>query len=145
MLNDYGVKKKPITTRNPQANAIVERVHQTIGNIIRTFELHDNYLDEDDPWKGILAATAFAIRATYHTTLQKSPGQLVFGRDMIFNVQHTANWEYIRARKQCLIQKNNQNENKSRSLIPMKSIIRSCCARVTRTSMRRPLVGLTKY
>jgi hypothetical protein len=54
-------------------------------------ELHDNYPDEDDPWKGILAATAFAIRATYHTTLQKSPGQLVFGRDMIFNVQHTAN------------------------------------------------------
>ena len=114
MLNDYGVKKKPITTRNPQANAIVERVHQTIGNIIRTFELHDNYLDEDDPWKGILAATAFAIRATYHTTLQKSPGQLVFGRDLIFNVQHTANWEYIRARKQRLIQKNNKNENKTR-------------------------------
>jgi hypothetical protein len=27
MLNDYGVKTKPITTRNPQANAIVERVH----------------------------------------------------------------------------------------------------------------------
>ena len=114
MLDDYGVKKKPITTRNPQANAIVERVHQTIGNIVRTFELQDNYLDEDDPWKGILAATAFAIRATYHTTLQKSPGQLIFGRDMIFNVQHTANWEYIRARKQRLIQKNNKNENKSR-------------------------------
>jgi hypothetical protein len=92
MLNDYGVKKKPITTRNPQANAIVERVHQTIGNIIRTFELNENYLDEDDPWKGILAATAFAIRATYqHTSLQKPPGQLVFGRDMIFNIQHTAN------------------------------------------------------
>ena len=33
---------------------------------------------------------------------------------MIFNVQHTANWEYIRARKQSLIQKNNKNENKSR-------------------------------
>ena len=111
MLDEYGVKKKPITTRNPQANAIVERVHQTIGNIIRTFELEDNYLDEDDPWKGILAATAFAICATYHTTLQKSPGQLVLGRDMIFNVQHTANWEYIRARKQSLIQMNNKNEN----------------------------------
>jgi hypothetical protein len=49
MLDEYGVKKKPITTRNPQANAIVERVHKVIGNIIRTFELQDNYLDEDDP------------------------------------------------------------------------------------------------
>jgi hypothetical protein len=107
MLDDYGIHKKPITTRNPQANAIVERVHQVIGNIVRTFELQDNSLDEDDPWKGILSATAFAVRATYHTTLQKSPRQLVFGRDMIFNVEHTANWEYIRARKQRLIKKNN--------------------------------------
>jgi hypothetical protein len=73
MLNDYGMKKKPITTQNPQANAIVKRVHQTIGNIIQTFELHDNYLDEDNPWKEILAATAFAIRATCHTTHCRNP------------------------------------------------------------------------
>jgi len=112
--NDYGVKAKPITVRNPQANAIVERVHQVIGNMIRTFELEDNYLDEDDPWKGILSATAFAVRSTFHTTLQSSPGQLVFGRDMIFNIQHTANWEYIKQRKQQMIHKNNQRENANR-------------------------------
>jgi hypothetical protein len=52
MLNDCGVKKKPITTRNLQANAIVKRVHQTIDNIIQTFELHENCLDEDNPWTG---------------------------------------------------------------------------------------------
>jgi hypothetical protein len=109
--NDYGIKKKPITVRNPQANAIVERIHQVIGNIIRTFELQENYLDEDDPWKGILSATAFAVRATYHTTLKKSPGQLVFGRDMIFKIQHIPNWEFIRENKQRIIAKNNKNEN----------------------------------
>jgi hypothetical protein len=112
--NDYGVKGKPITVRNPQANAIVERVHQVNGNMIRTFELEDNYLDEDDPWKGILSAAAFAVRSTFHTTLQSSPGQLVFGRDMIFNIQHTANWEYIKQRKQHLIHKNNKRENAGR-------------------------------
>ena len=101
--------------RNPQANAIVERVHQTIGNIIRTFELENNYLDEEDPWTGILSATAFAIRTTYHTTLKKSPGQLVFGRDMILNVKHIANWEVIREQKQRLINKNNQRENAKRT------------------------------
>jgi transposase InsO family protein len=111
---DYGVKAKPITVRNPQANAIVERVHQVIGNIIRTFELEDNYLDEEDPWKGILSATAFAVRSTFHTTLQNSPGQLVFGRDMILNIKHTANWDYIRHRKQNLINKNNMRENSNR-------------------------------
>jgi transposase InsO family protein len=31
---DYGIEGKSITVRNPQANAIVERVHQVIGNII---------------------------------------------------------------------------------------------------------------
>jgi hypothetical protein len=112
--DDYGIKGKPITTRNPQANAIVERVHQVVGNIVRTFELQDNYLDEDDPWKGILSATSFAIRSTYHTTLQKTPGQLVFGRDMILNVEHAANWEYIRERKQKIIAKNNKAENSKR-------------------------------
>ena len=113
--NDYGIKKKPITVRNPQANAIVERIHQVLGNIIRTFELQENYLDEENPWKGILSAAAFAVRSTYHTTLQKTPGQLVFGRDMIFNVKHTANWEYIKARKQKLISKNNKLENAKRT------------------------------
>ena len=43
---DYGIMAKPITVRNPQDNAIAERIHQVIGNIIRTFELEDNYLDE---------------------------------------------------------------------------------------------------
>jgi transposase InsO family protein len=111
---DYGVKTKPITVRNPQANAIVERVHQVIGNIIRTFELEDNYLDEDNPWKGILSATAFAVRSTFHTTLRNTPGQLVFGRDMILNIKHEANWEFIRERKQQIIEKNNKAENAKR-------------------------------
>ena len=113
--NDYGVKPKPISVRNPQANAIVERVHQVIGNIIRTFELENNYIDEEDPWKGILSATAFAVRSTFHTTLRNTPGQLVFGRDMILNIKHEANWEYIKKRKQDLIEKNNQAENAKRT------------------------------
>ena len=86
--DEYGIKRKPITKRNPQANAIIERIHQTIGNIIRTFQAHeDPYLDETDPWGGILAATMFAVRATYHTTTQATHTQLVFGRDAIMNIK----------------------------------------------------------
>jgi transposase InsO family protein len=108
---DYAIKVKPIAVRNPQANAIVERVHQVIGHIIRAFELESNYLDEEDPWKGILSATAFAVQSTFHTTLRNTPGQLVFGRDMIFNIKHEANREFIRKRKQQQIEKNNEAEN----------------------------------
>ena len=106
--NDYGVKGKPIMVRNPQGNAIVERVHQVISNIIRAFKLEDNYLDEEDPWKDILSATAFTVRSPFHTKLHQSPGQLVFGRYRIFNTKHTANWECICQCKQTLIDKNNK-------------------------------------
>ena len=106
---------KVISTRNPQANAIVERAHQTLGNLIRTLEVQDNpYLDPDDPWSGLLSAAAFALRSTYHTTLRATPGQLVFGRDMVLNIQHKADWTAIKARKQQLIRKNNQIENSKR-------------------------------
>ena len=82
--------------------------------MLRTWELEDMELDEENPFEGILAATAFGIRSTYHTTLQASPGQLVFGRDMVLNIQHIANWRAIAERKQKLINQNNERENKKR-------------------------------
>ena len=105
---DYGIKSKIITTQNPQANAIVERIHQTIGNIIRTFELYDNDgIDDDDPWSGILAAVMAAVRSTYSTTTQATPMQLVFGRDAIINTKFLADWNLIRQRNQNIIHQNN--------------------------------------
>ena len=87
MEDDYGVKTKPITVRNPQANAIIERIHQVLGNLIRTFDNEERAIDRSDPWTGVLSAAAFAVRSTYHTTLQATPDQLVYGRDMIFNIK----------------------------------------------------------
>ena len=110
--NDYGITRRPITTRNPQANAIIERVHQTIGNILRTFNIKS--INEEEPWGGILAATMFSVRATYHTTMKASPMQLVFGRDAILNIKHVANWKHITQQKQKRINANNKKENKSR-------------------------------
>ena len=112
--NDYGIKRKGSTTRNPQANAIIERIHQTLGNIIRTFELHKSNMTPKESWDGILSAAMFALRATYHTTLQATPMQLVFGRDAILNTQFEADWKLIKLRKQKLIHYNNQKENKNR-------------------------------
>ena len=100
MQDDYGIEVSSITTRNPQANAIIERVHQTIGNIIRTFNVRKMTLDDQNPWDGILASTMFALRATVHTTTQYTPTQLAFGRDSILNVHHEANWNIIKQRKQ---------------------------------------------
>ena len=39
MANDYGIPCNYISVINPIANLITERVHQTIGNIIRNFKI----------------------------------------------------------------------------------------------------------
>ena len=115
LKDEYGLRRKLITTRNPQANSMVERAHQTIHNMIAA----QNIRSKDDlphgRWDGLLNAVGFAMRATLHTTMRATPAQLVFNRDMIHNVRFEANWHYIKERRQRLIRKNNDRENKKRS------------------------------
>ena len=94
-----------------QANAIVDRVHQTIGNIICTFTIQKIDLDNVYPWEGIHSSTMFAIWSTVHTTSQHTLSRLVFGRDAILNMNQAANWQLIKQHKQALINKGNQKEN----------------------------------
>jgi transposase InsO family protein len=110
----YQLKAKPTTVKNPQANSVLERIHQVLANMLRTFELEERDINEEDPWTGILNAVGWAVRSTYHTTLRATPGQLVFGRDMVFNIAHEANWKDIQDRKEKLIKYNNQKENAKR-------------------------------
>lgn len=111
---NFDIKPKPSTSHNPQANGIVERVHLVLGDMLRTFELEKQNLDENDPWRPFLSAAAWAIRSTYHTTLQATPGQLVFQRDMLLPIKFKANWARINERKQNEINKNNARENNRR-------------------------------
>eukprot|EP00957_Ditylum_brightwellii_P133551 10182663-Ditylum_brightwellii.AAC.1 len=37
IASDYGVNKKFNMSGNPQANSIIQRIHQTIGNMMRSF------------------------------------------------------------------------------------------------------------
>ena len=85
IINDYGIRVKSITSRNPQANVILERVYQTIGNILHTFKVQNMVLDDKNPWDGTLASTMFAARAMVHTNIQYTPVQLLFGHNSIRN------------------------------------------------------------
>eukprot|EP00957_Ditylum_brightwellii_P146705 11167565-Ditylum_brightwellii.AAC.1 len=93
--DEYGIKCKPITTRNPQGNFIVERVHQTIGNLLCAFEPDSVVLDPEDPWSGILIPVMFALQSATHMTHKATPMQLVFWRDAMPNITHLANWNFI--------------------------------------------------
>ena len=72
------------------------------------------YVDEDEPWLGILAASEFAIFSTTNRLKGYSPGQLVFGRDIIILIKHTVDWELIRQQNQTQIDKDNIREIRSR-------------------------------
>ena len=114
LMRNYGMKRKSTTTYNPQSNGIVERVHAVLNDTLRTFELEDRELYEADPWTEFLSAASFAIRATYHTTLEATPAQLVFGRDMILPISVRANWARIKEKRQMEILRNNARENQGR-------------------------------
>jgi transposase InsO family protein len=114
--DNYGIKAKTTTSYNPQSNGIIERVHQVLGNALRTFKLENKNLDDHDPWRPFLSAVAWAIRSTYHTTLEATPGQLVFGRDMLLPLKFKADWARLRQRKQDIIDQNNIRENSNRKI-----------------------------
>ena len=43
--DDYDIVTRPSTTRNPQGNSVLERIHATIGNMIRSFQVNDTPMD----------------------------------------------------------------------------------------------------
>ena len=90
---------------------ILERIHQVIENLVRTFNITQTYVDEEDPWLGILFAAAFEIFSTTNNLKDYSPGNLIFGRDIILPIKHKVDWELIRQRKQLEINKDNICKN----------------------------------
>ena len=71
------IKAKCATTENPQANPMLETVHQVKANLLRTFDLQNNHLDKEEPCSGILAYTYFSLYSMYHTILHTTPVPLV--------------------------------------------------------------------
>jgi ribosomal protein L21E len=111
----YGMTRKVITTRNPTANAIIERAHKVVNQMVDAHCIEDKQdLDPDFLWQPILASIRAAMRAVVHTTTRATPSQLVFGRDAMLNVTFEADWQYIKERKQRLIVQNNRKENAKR-------------------------------
>ena len=54
------------------------------------------------------------MRASYHSILNASPGQLLFGQDMITRQLYNANWSYLSERGFDAILADNDRENSTR-------------------------------
>jgi hypothetical protein len=117
ILELNGIKDVPTSVKNPQSNAICERMHQTAANVLRTL-LHahppQNALQAGALIDSALATTMHATRASIHRTLRTTPGALVFQRDMFLDVPLIANLQTIRDRRQVLIDENLRRQNLKR-------------------------------
>ena len=88
----------------------MERVHQTIDNIMLPTIIQQIYLDNENPWEGIWSSTMFTIRSLVYTSMKHTSSELVFCRDTILNINKEANKQLNKNHKQALINKGNQKE-----------------------------------
>jgi len=115
LTNECDVKRKIVTSHNPQWNSMVERCHKTLHNMIRSAQIKDRRdLDSFLGFKGVLAACRKAMNSTVHTTARATPAQSVFGRDAMLNASFQADWQFIKEQKQRLVIQNNKRENAKR-------------------------------
>jgi hypothetical protein len=86
LCKTYGVKRKPNSIKNPQANAILERIHAVFTNMLRTAELNMAESVNASDINIFLADATWAIFSTPHTVLKASPVTAIFGQDMLFDI-----------------------------------------------------------
>ena len=103
--------------KNPQSNAIVERLHQSIGNALRT-RLYNApptiVARAEEVIESILHAAAYAFKSAVHGTLKATPGSLVFHRDMVLNIPFITNIVELSLCRQQVIDRKAIAENAKR-------------------------------
>ena len=117
MLELNHIKDVPTTSENPQANAVCERMHQTVGNILRTLiHVHrpQNYRTAKELIDTALATAMHSLRSSVNRSLQMTPGAVVFQRDMLLNIPLIADLHAIRERRQVIIDESLRRANNKR-------------------------------
>jgi hypothetical protein len=117
LLTKFGIKDVQSTSKNPQSNAICERMHQTVGNVLRVL-LHSNPPQTVGQAQNLideaLSIASHAMRTTIATTLGSTPGALAFSRDMFLNVPLIADWQLIASRREQYINDDLRRANQKR-------------------------------
>jgi len=112
LLESYGIKAVPTTVRNPRSNGIIERVHLTMGDMIRTMTFSGS--DWFSDMQRALDSVAWAVRTTVNPTIKHSPCHLAFSQDMIFRQAVKIDWDNIHNARLKTLAASNTKENKTR-------------------------------
>jgi len=116
-LDRNGIQRAPSTVKNPQSNAVCERLHSTIGDILRSMLNENPPSNVAQAYEVIdtaLASAQFAVRASVHRTMGLSPGAIVFHQDMFHPIPLMVNYNDLRDRRQAVIDENNHRANRRR-------------------------------
>jgi hypothetical protein len=115
LLEIFSFKDVCWTSKNPQSNAICERMHQTVTNVLRTL-VHTNppqiMTQARDIIDDALATAMYAMQTTAATTLESTPGALAFARDMFLNMPLIADWQAIAHTHEHHVNENLQRANR---------------------------------
>ena len=99
LLKDFNIESVLTKIKNPQANVLVDQVHQVLLNIIVTRYFANRIFDYINSSGNTLAYTASTIMIFYYLTIQATPGLDIIGRDVIFNLESFVDWIVITAGK----------------------------------------------
>ena len=118
MLERNNIEKRQTTTKNPQSNAICERMHQSVGNSLRILRDWRPPLQELIPAQQLvdnaLANAMYATRASYSGSVKTTPGALAFHRDMVMNIPLLADLTLIQQNRQQMIDQRLIQSNRKR-------------------------------
>lgn len=117
LLEQCAIRDRPTTSRNPQSNAICERMHQTVGNILRTIIHGEPVTAATAPAivDEALATAMHALRAAVSRSLgNHSPGEIAFHRNMFLNLPIIADLQALQDKRQEIVQKNLARANQRR-------------------------------
>lgn len=106
VLRRHGVHPAGSTVKNPQSNAVCERLHQSIGNALRVLNYSAPPRTDVAAVKRInsaLQTAAYAARTAIHSTMKESPGNMAHHCDMLLNTPLLVDFKLMRQQRQALI------------------------------------------
>ena len=118
LLQQAGITSRPITPRNPQSNGIVERVHQVVAQVIRTYialKPPQTPAEAQEIIQDALATAMHATRCSANSSLRYlSPGSIAFNRDMLLDIPFQADLIMLQQKRQQQIDNRLIRENSKR-------------------------------
>ena len=118
LCDNWAIGRHPIGVRSPQANAVCERMHKTVGDILRVLtndRVPPDMANAQALIDEAIGMASHALRCSIHSTLGVSAGSAVFHRDMLLDIPYITDWILLRNKRQRLIDENLRRMNSRRN------------------------------